>query len=35
MIDILPPGWLMMLGSPLLLLLPQKIRSYGVIVLSV
>lgn len=35
MIDILPPGWLMMLGSPLLLLLPQKIRSYGVLVLSV
>lgn len=35
MIDVLPPGWLMMLGSPLLLLLPQKIRSYGVLALSV
>ncbi|MFN7447037.1 MAG: Na(+)/H(+) antiporter subunit D [Pirellula sp.] len=35
MIDVLPPGWVMMLGSPLLLLLPKAVRSYAALVLSV
>lgn len=35
MTEILPPGWVLMLGSPLLLLLPKKFRPYGVLGLSV
>ena len=35
MTDLLPPGWVMMLGSPLLLATPKKFRSYGVLVLSI